>query len=360
MKQTLLLFCLALFLTTASGQAFTLQPPPTFSWVKTITFSNLNTNAEFFDFYTDPTGNSYVYGWVQGGLNFGPGFSLQTLNAYEAHFVAKYAQNGVLQWVRKIVAPNAGPIFEDYRIGGITADAAGNVYITSQTTNPALDFGNGVVLNRKCTGKCSDFFIAKYNADGIAQWVVNGTGNSGTFQTAGRMVTAADGSIFVGGDYNGPTIQLENTVFNNLSENGIYLARFSNAGNLLNANFYNNGNGYAQLEHLAATSQNKLLATGYYDAGTLEFGNGITLPTSGSNLATNYYVVEFDQQGLALWARNLNSESNNLNVFDIVADTFGHPYVVVDFEANLSSGPDEVAPPATSGLHDAILLHLID
>lgn len=103
MKQTLLLALACHLLMSAPAQS-----PPGFKWVKTIAFNPATSGAEIFDFCTDPGGNSYVYGIFYGSLNFGSGVNVQAQPATEAYFVAKYAPNGVMDWVQKIVAPMAG------------------------------------------------------------------------------------------------------------------------------------------------------------------------------------------------------------------------------------------------------------
>ena len=155
MKQMYLLALACHFLALASAQS-----PPGFKWVKTITFVTNNTQAEIYDFCTNQAGSSFVYGVFSGSLNFGPGVSLQSTGAVEGYFIAKYAPNGVLEWVKKIATPNGGPIFNPdlFNPAGISADNLGNVYISGQLSNSALDVGNGVIIQRNCTGTCSDFF----------------------------------------------------------------------------------------------------------------------------------------------------------------------------------------------------------
>ncbi len=358
MKQTLLL-ALACHLLVA-GPA---QSPPGFKWVKTITFSPTNSSAEVFDFCADPAGNAYVYGIFTGTLNFGGNVTLQASGAVEGYFLAKYASNGVLGWVQKIVAPNGGAIYAaDLNPGGVSADTLGNVYISGQLSNAALHFGNGMVLQRSCQGApmCSDLFVAQYNAAGQAQWVTNGRGSAGTYQTATRLVADAAGSVFVTGNYHGQVLTFNNLPpYDNLETDGMYIARLSATGQAVSASFFGNGSGYAQVDHLAITAQNNVIATGYYDGGALQFGDGIHLETFGSGNAANYFVAGYSAQGLAQWAYNLNSESY-LEVLDVASDTMGQPYVVVDFESNLNSNNEEVATTPVAGNYSGILLHLTD
>ena len=355
MKQTLLLALSCHFLLASYAQ------PPTFSWVKTITFPNSSATAEVFDFCADSAGNSYVYGFFINSLNFGNGIFLQAQNAEEGYFVARYAPDGTLSWARKIVAPNGDFIFSGVNPGGISADNAGNVYISGQLSNPALDFGGGLVLQRSCTGTtCSDLFVTKYNATGDVQWIRQAAGSMGTFQTATRLVTGTDGTLFVAGNYEGQTLAFDNMLtYNSLNTNGMYLARYTPAGTALGAIFFSNGSGLSQVEHLAVTRQNAVLATGSYYAENLEFGNGISLEAFGDDGAANYFIVQYTAQGEAQWAYNLHSDSY-LELLDVAADTAGQPYVVVDFTVNLLGGTELIAVTPVAGDSTGILLHLAD
>ncbi len=358
MKQTLLLALACHILTVVPAQS-----PPGFKWVKTITFVTTTTQAEIFDFCTNQAGNAFVYGVFSGALNFGPGVSLQTAGAVEAYFVARYAPNGVLEWVEKIVAPNNGAIFNPdfFNPAGISADNAGNVYISGQLSNSSLNVGDGIIIQRNCTGSCSDFFVAKYDAAGQVQWVNQGSGSPNNYQTATRLVAGTDGSVFVAGNYSGKTIQLGTEPgYNDLETDGMYMARYSAAGQPVNAWFFNNGDGYSQLDHLAITPQNNILITGYYDGNAVDFGNGIGLQVFGGSTSNNYFVAEYNDQGVAQRAFNLNSNDMFTSVLDVAADTSGQPYVVVDFASNLNSGDVPISSTTTPGNRSGTLLQLVD
>lgn len=332
---------------------------PPFSWVSTITFANGNSVAEVFDFCADPAGNSYVYGYFDGSINFGNGVFLQTQLAAEGYFVAKYRPDGTLSWTRKIVASNNGIIYPEANPGGISADGNGNVYISGQFSTAALNFG-GLVLQRSCAGiTCSDLFVAKYNAAGQVEWARQASGSAGTFQKATRLVTGTDGTVFIAGNYEGQRLIFDDLLtYAGLNNDGMYLAHYSADGTALSASFFNNGNSYAQVEHLAITPQNEPLITGSYGDEGLDFGNGVSLGLFGDG-DNNYFIARYNAQGELLRALNLHSGSY-LDVLDIAADTAGQPYVVVDFINNLISGADLVTSTPAGGDTSGVLLHLVD
>ncbi len=359
MKQALLLVLICHFFSMSLAQSLM---APNFLWVKTITLPNAVSGAEVFDFYTDSTGNSYVYGIFTGSIDFGNGTFLHTQNALEGYFVAKYLPTGGLDWARKIVASNGGIIYSEMVPSGIAADGAGNVYLCGQLSNVALNFGNGTVLQRSCVGTptCSDIFIAKYNADGEAQWARQAAGSANTFQKAACVVVGADGTVFVVGNYEGQQLNFDNLlIYNNLDDDGMYLARYRPDGTVISTTFFGNGDGNSQVEHLAITRQNNLLATGQYTDEGLQFGNDVSLDVLGGNSTSNYFIVEYTAEGLAQWAYNLHSDAY-LDVLDIAADTFGQPYVIADFTTSVMSGLELVSATSMADSSAGVLLHLTD
>lgn len=95
----------------------------------------------------DALGNVYISGATEGDLD-GP--NIGTVDA----FVSKYDANGVLKWTRQL-----GNTFDDLS-WGVSADDAGNVYITGQS------FGG--LLEPQEAG--SDGFVSKFDAAGNLLW----------------------------------------------------------------------------------------------------------------------------------------------------------------------------------------------
>ena len=119
----------------------------------------------------DGQGNSYVTGFFNDMATFGPGEPNETTLTSAGSgdiFVAKYASDGVLLWVKQ--AGGTDPDFFDLGFG-ITTDGQGNSYVTGRFADTAT-FGPGepneTTLTDAGTG---DIFVAKYASDGNLVWV---------------------------------------------------------------------------------------------------------------------------------------------------------------------------------------------
>jgi hypothetical protein len=133
-------------------------------------------------------------------------------------FVAKYAPDSSVTW-----AVQGGGTTDDVA-NGVALAADGSIYVTGAFKGTAT-FGTKQV---KSAG-LSDAFLAKYNADGVAQWVVRagGTGDD----TARAVAVLADGTAYIAGAFAGTaTFDATHSL---VSAGRNFLAKYSAAGKLL-------------------------------------------------------------------------------------------------------------------------------
>lgn len=148
------------------------QEYPFVDW-KYQTFGTINNLNHAPAAMTIDEDNVYVVGGFFGDVDFDPSTETQYIinsGVGGNGFVAKYTMAGEVVWVFILdVVPTA-----------IDVDESGNIYISGYF-NDTMDFdpGSGTAI---LTPVSSDFFIAKYNADGEYQWVIKAEplGNSFT------------------------------------------------------------------------------------------------------------------------------------------------------------------------------------
>src|SRR5690606_11752173 len=104
-------------------------------WGRTTESAFVN---EAMDVETDAAGNSYVTGYITGQTDFNTTSSFASAPGNGDIFVAKYALNGQLQWVRKF-----GGSFSD-RAYDLALDVNGNVFITGQFYGSVTFDGNTI------------------------------------------------------------------------------------------------------------------------------------------------------------------------------------------------------------------------
>src|SRR3990172_5093057 len=142
--------------------------------ILSLSISNLNSQAWVWatgvggtsydianDIYTDASGNSYVTGWFQNTVNFGPN-TLTSMGGYD-FYVAKYNSAGICLW-----AQGTGSSMNDAGYG-VIADASGNVFVTGAVQGVSM-FGSTTITSLGA----QDVFVAKYNSSGVCQWATSG------------------------------------------------------------------------------------------------------------------------------------------------------------------------------------------
>ncbi len=127
---------------------------------------------------TDASGNVYVAGYTNGGLDG------NTLTGAQDFFVTKYNASGVKQFTKQLGVAGAATDGQS-----VATDASGNVYVAG-STNGGLD-GNAL------TGTI-DFFVTKYDASGVKQFTKQ-LGVAGTSTFGQSVATDASGNVYVAG-----------------------------------------------------------------------------------------------------------------------------------------------------------------
>jgi hypothetical protein len=160
----------------------------------------------------DSNGNVFVTGYFAGTANF-DNITVTSAGANDV-FVAKYNNNGALQWVRKAGGSN------DDQGNDLTIDASGNVYIIGDFEGGT--FGSKTIVS---LGEL-DIFIVKYTNAGSFEWVRT-CGSTGLDN--GRGI-AMDGSeaIYITGTFSN-TIKFGNTSLVSKGNWDIFVAKYTYA-----------------------------------------------------------------------------------------------------------------------------------
>lgn len=203
-------------------------------------------------------------------------------------FLAKYDLNGNLVWARQ-----AG-WWLDEKANGITYDASGNVYICGYF-NDTTYFGTTQVLGY---GK-NDIFIAKYNANGVFQWVRK-AGGKGRDEAKSIKCDAA-GNVYVCGMFK-DTITFGSQIL--IAPNGyfdMFLAKYSPAGTLLWVKSY--GDNYDDLAWaITIDSTGFIYMTGEFN--DYVYFDTIPLETTGES---DVFVACINSAGAVQWVTKAGS-----------------------------------------------------
>jgi len=273
----------------------------------------------------DGTNFVYIAGEIEGTgtpIKFiGSAITLVCKGINDAFF-AKYDLNGNLIWANR-----AGGTDNDEALG-ITYDNSGNVYVCG-FFNGAATFGTTTINSYGD----NDIYVAKYDMNGIFQWV-RSAGSAGRDEAKAVKCDAA-GNIYIcgmhsnGAVFGSQTLNSPNGYFNS------FIGKYSPDGTLLWVKTA--GGDYDDLAWaLTIDNFNKIYITGEFNAYALF--NGTPLITTGSN---NIFVASYDDAGNLQWVKGAGGPGID-RARGIGCDG-KHVYITGQFDSTATFGPYSVS-----------------
>ena len=220
----------------------------------------------------DGAGLVHIVGEFTGTVDFDPSASTYNLTATGSTdgFVAQYDNTANIQWAIRI----SGTAYNS--VNGIAIDDNGDVSVTGKFEE-TTDFDPGAGTVNKTSAGFSDFFVAKYNANGIYQWVdaLGGTGID-----VGKAITVdASRNIYATGANVG---------------HGSYFAKLNSAGTVQWGNPIGNTVDYSR--GIGVDGSGNVYVTGYF-AGTVDFDPGAGTLNLTSVGPHDLYVGKYQNGG---------------------------------------------------------------
>ncbi|WP_348823996.1 SBBP repeat-containing protein [Flavobacterium aestuarii] len=266
---------------TDNGSAITINgnsqlTTPDWAWAKNIDGASAVATTDDGSIFTDTAGNSYIVNQINSHVN-----------------IKKYDANGALVWDRAGSNGSGVELPMD-----ITADAAGNYYITGSYTDSAT-FGTVTLAN---SGQ-SDIFIVKYDADGNVLWAQK---YGGSYNDQGNsIVVDSNGNCYVGGyslNFSGGSVNVGQ----------LFYAKYNSLGVVQWTKINGGTNSYSTNEKgvnaISVDSFGNTYLTGFYRA---------------YNISGIGYIRKCDPSGNTVWEKTLEGYNGN----DIVTDLLGNSYV---------------------------------
>lgn len=277
-----------------------------FQWTHTAGEDKLDMGTRI---CSDTKGNSYVTGYFNSDkLYFGD--SIIENRAYEEVFIVKFDPEGKVIW-----ADNPKGIGRDFGYG-ITADENGNCYITGSFSGKSIQFDN-IILKNNLDYDGENFFVAKYDAQGKAEWAINPGGTKGS-----GICNNQNGTIYVTGHFRDSIFIMGKDTLKSYGMNN-FIAAMNTKGEFLWART-EGGTAYdTETKDISSDLQGNVYVTGSFQTGSMVF-DGITI-----NNPTNSYdvfVVKFDAVGKAIWAARAGGASTDSGT-GISNDEHGNTYV---------------------------------
>lgn len=274
-----------------------------------------------------PNGDVYTSGRFVNTASFGT-TNLTSVGQSDI-YLAKYDGNGTLIWARKAGGTGSDAAY------AVTADAAGNAYITGDFSGTA-DFG-GVQLT---SGAALNSFVAKYDPTGALVWVVR-IGGTGT-PTAKRITLDGATNLYVGGSFQGD-VQFGTLALTSAGQNDGFVLKLNSSGVAQWVQQFG-GVGDDTIRGVSVAPDGTINVGGIFQ-GTVTLGTN-TLASSGGYDA---YLAKLDSGGNPLWARKAGS--SGVDSLDALAtDPLGAIYAVGAFAAQATFNATSLANSGTADL----------
>jgi hypothetical protein len=277
------------------------------NWVKQISGNNLDYLKGM---TTDANGNIYVVGGFAGTIDFDPGPGVVSAGpAFGSDiWFGKYSSTGNLIWAHALIGGD-----DDFGTD-IALDNSGNVYITGYFgTQTSLDFDPGP--GNAPPTVAHGLFVAKYNNNGVYQWVKT-IGHNNVLVRSNAIAVDGSGNCYIAGTL--WTTQTSQVNFNpsgsaNLSTaNGsVFYAKYSSTGTYIWAKNVGPGNSISvECRDLALDASNNVYITGTFN-GTADFHPSGTTPTLNSS-AGAAYVCKYNSSGNYVWTKQVGGQNGDV------------------------------------------------
>ncbi len=262
------------------------------------------------DIETDLIGNIYVTGSFKGVWVTTKG-TLTTRDAESDFFVAKYTKFGVLEWIRTVESSGSD------ESNTIAVEPNGDFYI-SGTMDYVGIFGG---FKRVPSGLSSGMFMAKYNTNGIIQWVNEGSHGA----IPKELVISNNGIIYLLGDHIGDqSAYFNRTDIPNLAaevkpSEKTFVIRYSSTGKLTNV---------IRPEISYAGSITADLNENIYVGGTI------------GDIFKSIRICKYNSTGTLLWTQaDENNKAEVYTVASISSDKNNNIYISAYFTHLVSRSP---------------------
>lgn len=306
---------------------------PNWTWAKNITLSSNDSRNRT---ASDSQGNVYVVGtFTQPTITFGT--TTLTNNSTNPIFwdfyLVKYNRDGVVVWAKSFGGPGADGVTS------LVTDAQGNIYLVG-LFQESFDFG-GIQL----TTTYAQSFWAKLSPDGDVIWAK--TGDASNLMNLSSLAVDSSGQVYLSGTYSSPTLSVngqtlityEGYVENETRSRPFVMKTDANgdavwgrAGQSAHTNVMG-CEGY----DAAVDNDGNVFLVGRFNVDNITFGTHTLIKTTSYVHSSNMFVVKYDSNGVAQWAKSAGTiYENNTHANGVEVDASGNAYVVGFFSNTIS------------------------
>ncbi len=305
-------------------------------WVRTYNGAG-NNNDESVAIVYDGLGNIVVTGRI---ISTGNNNDICTI---------KYNTSGVQQWAAIYDGGHGTEV-----AAGLAADNSGNIYVTGQSRNSALNY---------------DIVLIKYNSSGSQQWVQTWDGSLNLNDIPTAITTDPSGNVYITGyteitntntnyitlkynssgaliwakEYNNPINSYDYAYYIKADADGnVYVTGTSTAqttgSDFLTIKYNSNGDSSWVARYSGTTAINEIPQGFAVDQNGNVYVTGFSQGTGGS---TDYATVKYNSNGVQQWAVFYDSTGQQDIPEDLEVDDLGNVYVTG--RSRISTGYNDIA-----------------
>jgi hypothetical protein len=273
----------------------------------------------------------YVSGqFYEGGPVTIGGTTLTSAGGWDMMVLKINRTDGSVIWAKSYGTAGTDANTEDVAYG-IASDGSGNIYLTG-VIGSTINGSNGTVISFDgveitIAGQI-DAFIAKLNASGAAQWV---KGIGGNLNATGFSITVAGDYVYTAGNFAGSDIDFNRgaTPAFLLSANGFdgFITKHHLDGTFQWAAKVGGTTNDDAVRSIAIDADDNVFSTGYFNGTNVDFGNSVSLTSSG----TDAFVWKMNPEGTTQWATKMSSTGSVMG-YGIAVNARGDIYTSGTFE----------------------------
>lgn len=245
----------------------------------------------------DNSGNTYLTGFFYGSSVKFDSFTVSKIGnngGSPTSFFAKLDESGKVQWAN-------GPLGVSTS-WGVAVDQSGNSFFCGRYSD-SIHFDGIRLID---TSAKSPVYVAKYDANGNAKWVIQLSGMA----DCNAIATDTEGNIFIAGSFSNYPLSYESVVLQNLpySDVNVFLLKLSPQGHLIWArspvvSTWKDRSNANEAWGLGTDADGSVFISGYYNGERISFGSH---SLSNQGKGNNLFVVKYDKNGNVLWANQAN------------------------------------------------------
>lgn len=232
-----------------------------------------------------------------------------------------------------------------FEISGVALDGAGDVWVAGQFEEDAI-FGDGPPV----TAPETSLYVAHYSESGeLLDVLLPGSQATHDSPYATALATAADGRVYVGGQFSGQLDFGGGPLLGTGNGDG-FLAALKGEGLLWQRAFGHDDANDQTIYDLAGDAAGRTAITGDFRGG-IDFGGGLSLTDAAQKQG---YVAKLDVDGAPLWARSFGVADYGAGT-EVAIDAGGAVYVAGIFLDTMTIDGHTLTAIAD---HDTVLMKL--